>query len=139
MEFEDVNRMDVCLMKMGEMLDQFQLFTRAVENELARRRIQESDQTQLQVTDPGEDVPEWLPLVWEHLITRIPWRKGSKRIYVPFHGWEGKVYPSDLSKLKDFRSLSSKEIDYALNNWTHPRIQWCRPGNVQLCRIKDAQ
>ena len=142
MDFKDINRMDVCLNKMEEMIEQFEEFVREVQGEIATRKFQEVEQTQLQVasvqeTALQEHAPDWLPLVWEHLLIRVPWRKGSKRITVPFLGWEAQVYASDLSKLKDFRGLRSQEIAYALDKYQHPRIQWCRPGNKQLCRIRD--
>jgi hypothetical protein len=138
MDFSDTNRMAVCLSKMGELLDQFEAFTRAVENEIAQRKMQQVQQTELAVETPTENVPESVQLLFEALIARVPERPTAYRITTPFQGWETEINACDVAKWRGIPRHTTEEVKFALQRYSHPRVQWARPGNVQLCRIRDA-
>ena len=96
-------------------------------------------QTELRVDSLADDVPEWVQILFEAMIARLPKRETARRITSPFQGWEVQCYPSDLAKWRGIPRHTSEEVKVALQTYSHPRVQWVRPGNVQLCRIRDAQ
>ena len=96
-------------------------------------------QTELRIEPLADDVPEWVQILFEAMIARLPKRETARRITSPFDGWEVQCYPSDLAKWRGIPAHTSEEVKVALETYRHPRVQWVRPGNVQLCRIRDAR
>ena len=96
-------------------------------------------QTELRIEPLADEVPEWVQILFEAMIARLPKRETAQRITSPFEGWEVQCYPSDLAKWRGIPTHTSEEVKVALERYRHPRIQWVRPGNVQLCRIRDAR
>ena len=96
-------------------------------------------QTELRIEPLADEVPEWVQILFEAMIARLPKRETARRITSPFEGWEVQCYPSDLAKWRGIPAHTSEEVKVALETYRHPRVQWVRPGNVQLCRIRDAR
>ncbi len=95
-------------------------------------------QTSFEVEVLQEEVPQWVQDLFEALIERVPKRERAHRISEPYAGWQSQIYPSDIAKWKGFNGRTTAEIKAAMERYSHPRLQFVRPGRLLLCRIRDA-